>query len=204
VCNFGGGTFNLALVGHVGERESLRVIATGGANLGSEDLDRALSAWVRAQVGQRIGFDPAHDRGVWERLIQVCERAKIELCRKEIVHVELSKVDDTKLTGISIELSRSLLVDLARPILKQTFLVCDEVLDRAKLRARQVEAVFLAGGGSRSHAVVDSVLQYFGRVPRVDLDPELVSVIGAGLAAVRPALHGLFDQSEAASGSSDA
>jgi molecular chaperone DnaK (HSP70) len=67
------------------------------------------------------------------------------------------------------------------------------VLSDASLRARDVDAVFLAGGSTLLPGLRDDVREYFGKRARFDLDPLHVVAIGASVAAARPDLSGLLD-----------
>jgi hypothetical protein len=66
---------------------------------------------------------------------------------------------------------------------RRTFVVCDEVLARAGLRARDLAEVFAAGGTCRIPHIQTSLQHYFGRAPRVDRAPETMVALGAALIA---------------------
>jgi molecular chaperone DnaK (HSP70) len=82
---------------------------------------------------------------------------------------------------------------LTLDLVRRTFAMCDEVLAQASLKARDIEAVFLAGGSTRLPGLRGYIESYFGRRPRVDLDPMEVVSMGASLAAARPAVSELLD-----------
>ena len=71
--------------------------------------------------------------------------------------------------------------------------MCDEVLAQAGLKARDMEAIFLAGGSTRLPGLRGYIESYFGKRPRFDLDPMQVVSMGASLAAARPAVAELLD-----------
>jgi molecular chaperone DnaK (HSP70) len=85
------------------------------------------------------------------------------------------------------------MVDAAcAPLIRRTFAHCDAVLSSAGVRARDIQAVFLAGGSTRMPLLQSMVSEYFGRKLRSDLSPEHVVALGASIAAARPELWPLL------------
>ena len=82
---------------------------------------------------------------------------------------------------------------LTLDLVRRTFSMCDEVLAQAGLKARDMEAIFLAGGSTRLPGLNAYIESYFGKRPRSDLDPMQVVGLGASLAAARPAVAELLD-----------
>ena len=78
-------------------------------------------------------------------------------------------------------------------IVRQTFGICDQVLAEAGVRARDIDAVFLAGGSTRLPGLREYLTQYFDKRPRFDLNPMQVVSVGASIAAARPAVSELLD-----------
>ena len=93
-----------------------------------------------------------------------------------------------------IVLDREMLASAAVPMIRTTFGICDEVLARASLHARDIQAVFLAGGSTRLPMLHELVSGYFGRKLRTDINPEHVVALGASVAAARPELWPLLDR----------
>ena len=85
-------------------------------------------------------------------------------------------------------------IDRAVPLIRRTFGVVDEVLGRVGLHARDIQAVFLAGGSTRLPHVPQLLSDYFGKRLRCDLSPEHVVATGASIAAARPHLWPLLDE----------
>jgi molecular chaperone DnaK len=193
VYDLGGGTFDVAVVDC--SRYPFRVVAHGGdAYLGGDDVDFSLAELVSDRLLRENGWDLKSDTEVWERLLIEVERAKIRLASDEIATIDIDTVDPaapTQVTTVSID--RRALRDRASTLIRRTFLICDQVLGQAGIKARDVDAVFLAGGSTSLPGLRDDVREYFGRRPRYDLEPMHVVAIGASLAAVRPDLSGLLD-----------
>lgn len=185
VFDLGGGTFDLSIIDCSGA--PLRVVASGGdLYLGGDDIDRALARWVADGVLARHRWDLRSDPEVFAGLVAECERVKARLATDVRAAVSLHTVDPAAPPELAdVDLDRATAFDLALPTIRRTFGVCDEVLDRARLRADQVEAVFLSGGATLLPGLRDYVGQYFGKRPRVDVDPMHVVALGASLCASR-------------------
>jgi len=92
-----------------------------------------------------------------------------------------------------IPITREEVQQLTLDLVRRTFVICDEVLAEAGVKARQIEAVFLAGGSTLLPGLRGYIESYFGKRPRFDLDPLSVVSMGASLAAARPAVSELLD-----------
>ena len=78
-----------------------------------------------------------------------------------------------------LTLDRGLLSCLCTDLVRRTFTICDEVLARVHLKARDIDAIFLAGGSTQLPMIRAGVEAYFGKTPRCDFDPMEVVSIGA-------------------------
>jgi molecular chaperone DnaK len=82
----------------------------------------------------------------------------------------------------SVVLDRPRLASLCRDLVQRTFVICDEVLSAAGVRAGDLDEVFVAGGASQLPMLQADLARYFGRTPRCDFDPGEVVAIGASIA----------------------
>ena len=81
-------------------------------------------------------------------------------------------------------------------LVRRTFVVCDEVLGKADIKARDIDAVFLAGGTTQLPMIRHGVEAYFGRTPQSGFDPMEVVAIGASTDVVAMGtILGLIDTS---------
>ena len=85
-------------------------------------------------------------------------------------------------------LGRAKLAELAQTLVRRTFIICDEVLMKIGMKARELEAVFLAGGATHLQVIREGVEAYFGQSGLCSLDPMEVVALGA-------AMQGDFGQS---------
>ena len=193
VYDLGGGTFDAAVVDC--SSYPFRVIGHGGdPYLGGDDVDRTIALYVADRTLARDGWDLSNDAVTFDRLVNACELAKCELSESEQAAIAIPSVDPAapESCGI-IPITREEVQKLTLDLVRSTFVTCDEVLAQAGLKARDMQAVFLAGGSTRLPGVVDYIESYFGKRPRSDLDPMEVVGLGASLAAARPAVAELLD-----------
>lgn len=193
VYDLGGGTFDAAVVDC--SRYPFRVVGHGGdPYLGGDDVDRTIALYVADRTLARDGWDLTNDAVTFDRLVHACEMAKCELSVSEQAAIAIPSVDPAapESCGI-IPITRDEVLQLTLDLVRRTFGICDEVLAQADVRARDIEAVFLAGGSTQLPGLRSYVSQYFGKRPRFDLDPMQVVSLGASLAAARPAVSELLD-----------
>ena len=193
VYDLGGGTFDAAVVDC--SSYPFRVIGHGGdPYLGGDDVDRTIALHVADRTLVRDGWDLSSDAVTFDRLVQACELAKCELSESEQAAIAIPSVDPAapESCGI-IPISRDEVEQLTFDLVRRTFVVCDEVLAQAGVKARDMEAIFLAGGSTRLPGLSGYIESYFGKRPRSDLDPLQVVGLGASLAAARPAVANLLD-----------
>ena len=193
VYDLGGGTFDAAVVDC--SSYPFRVIGHGGdPYLGGDDVDRTIALHVAERTLSRDGWDLSNDAVTFDRLVLACELAKCELSESEQAAIAIPSVDPAapESCGI-ISITRDEVQQLTLDLVRRTFAMCDEVLAQASLKARDMEAVFLAGGSTRLPGLRGYIESYFGKRPRSDLDPMQVVGLGASLAAARPAVSELLD-----------
>lgn len=179
--DFGGGTFDAAVIDTT--RDPFRVLAHGGdPHLGGDDIDRALAKHVAKQVLETNGWDLASESSTFAQLLHACELAKIALSTQDQVVMDIAQIDSAAPVGLQpVTLEQSLMDQLCLQFVRQSFVVCDEVLRDAGVRAQQVDAVVAAGGTSAAPMVQRYVGQYFQRKPECDLDPCHVVALGASV-----------------------
>jgi len=193
VYDLGGGTFDAAVVDC--SSYPFRVIGHGGdPYLGGDDVDRTIALHVADRTLARDGWDLSNDAVTFDRLVNACELAKCELSESEQAAIAIPSVDPAapESCGI-IPITRDEVQQLSLDLVRSTFVTCDEVLAQAGLKARDMQAIFLAGGSTRLPGVVEYIESYFGKRPRSDLNPMEVVGLGASLAAARPAVSELLD-----------
>jgi molecular chaperone DnaK len=193
VYDLGGGTFDAAVVDC--SSYPFRVIGHGGdPYLGGDDVDRTIALHVADRTLARDGWDLTNDAVTFDRLVLAAELAKCELSESEQAAIAIPSIDPAAPESCgAISITRDEVRQLTLDLVRRTFGICDEVLAQASLRARDMQAVFLAGGSTLLPGLRGYVESYFGKRPRFDLDPMQVVSLGASLAAARPAVSELLD-----------
>mgnify|MGYP001602432158 FL=1 len=193
VYDLGGGTFDAAVVDC--SRYPFRVIGHGGdPYLGGDDVDRTIALHVAERTLSRNGWDLTNDAVTFDRLVYACEMAKCELSESEHAAIAIPAVDPAAPESCGVvSITRDEVQQLTLDLVRRTFGICDDVLAEAGVRARDIDAVFLAGGSTRLPALREYVTGYFNKRPRSDLDPMHVVSMGASLAAARPGVSELLD-----------
>jgi molecular chaperone DnaK len=193
VYDLGGGTFDAAVVDC--SSYPFRVIGHGGdPYLGGDDVDRTIALHVADRALARDGWDLTNDAVTFDRLVYACELAKCELSESEGAAIAIPSVDPAapESCGV-IPITREEVRQLTLDLVRRTFVICDEVLAQAGVKARDIQAIFLAGGSTLLPGLRGYIESYFGTRPRFDLDPMEVVSLGASLAAARPAVSELLD-----------
>ena len=185
IYDLGGGTFDLSIIDCASS--PVKLLAHGGdLYLGGDDIDLAIAEWAAEKVLSTHRWDLKADKEVFAGLVAECEQAKVRLSRAEVTEVAIPQADPAMPDHVpNITLDRATLWDLALPTVRRTFGLCDEVFDRAHLRASAAEAVFLAGGTTALPGFADYIGKYFDKRPRSDIDPMQVVAIGASMGASR-------------------
>jgi molecular chaperone DnaK len=179
IYDIGGGTFDFAVVERTPDRT--RILAHGGdLFLGGDDFDHALARHCAQEIYEHHQWDIGADRDAFDRLVGQCERAKIALSMHAQVAIDLSAVEpDLPIAQVAWPLTRSTLERVCGGLVRQTFVICDEVLRNAGVNARNVDAVFMAGGTTLLPIVERTLAGYFGKPPSFDVSPLDVVAIGA-------------------------
>lgn len=176
VFDFGGGTFDVSILEMFDGIMEVR--ATAGDNrLGGTDIDEILSKRLFAQLSaaDQARMGPA---GAAQLLAQV-EDAKKLLADREAVRVEMWVGQHSH----RFELDRATLQRDIEPILTRLRAPVERAMSDARISVGNLDAVILAGGSTRLHAVRQLVTRMFGRFPETSLDPDQVVAHGAAVQA---------------------
>lgn len=163
VYDFGGGTFDLAIVDC--SKNPLQVVGHGGdLYLGGDDIDQKLAAWAAQEVLRRHGWDLRSDGSIYSRLVVECERAKIRLCSEQSTVIDLTQVDPAAPGSCrTLNLTAADAQKFASELVQRSFILCDEALHQAGLSVERIGAVFPAGGMTLLPTVKQGIEAYFRR-----------------------------------------
>lgn len=180
VYDFGGGTFDAAMVRRTADGFSLIGRPEGMERFGGIDIDAAIVAHVdQALDGAISAMDPedaAVQAGV-ARLRDDCRAAKEALSADTDTRIAVS------LPGLQTEvaLSRADLEEMVRPRLHETVDALRRAVSSAGLQMSEISRVLLVGGSSRIPLVADTIQRDTGRPVAVDAHPKFAIALGAAV-----------------------
>ena len=180
VYDFGGGTFDAAVLRRTAERFELVGAPEGMERFGGIDIDQAVLALVDDHLDGRIASADATDAStlaaVWV-LRADCRRAKEVLSAATDTEIPVAVVD----VRTQVRLTRGELEDMVRPRLDETVRSLERTVASAGLSMDQVSKVLLVGGSSRMPLVADHLRRATGRTVVLDAHPKLAIATGAAL-----------------------
>jgi molecular chaperone HscC len=185
VLDLGGGTFDVSIL-ELFERTLEVHASSGDTRLGGEDF-----RWRLAQAflkENRLHWDDLTppERAI---LMHAAEASKMELSR------DRTSLMECRLGG----------QDLAWPVTREHFEnLCEDLLSRlrrpveralsdAKLAPEKIDQVLLVGGATRMPMVGQMAERLLGRAPLIDLDPDRVVAVGAGVQAMLMTCEAAFE-----------
>ncbi|MFT3851597.1 MAG: Hsp70 family protein [Ilumatobacteraceae bacterium] len=180
VYDFGGGTFDAAMVRRTADGFSLIGRPEGMERFGGIDIDAAIVAHVDQALDGAISAmnpeDVAVQAGV-ARLRDDCRAAKEALSADTDTRIAVS------LPGLQTEvpLSRSDLEEMVRPRLHETVDALRRAVSSAGLQMSEISRVLLVGGSSRIPLVADTIPRDTGRPVAVDAHPKFAIALGAAV-----------------------
>jgi molecular chaperone DnaK (HSP70) len=191
IYDLGGGTFDVSVV--TIEGEVTEVLASHGNNrLGGDDFDDLLAGLLmdrfRDEHGINLRFGHAAARA---RLWWAAEEAKKRLSFEPYTKIreESLLADDGKPLHLEMEISRDEYEALIRPLVDSTFDSVSKALQDAGKKPRDLDAVLLVGGSTRTPLVSELLLKHTELEPRTDVHPDLCVALGAGVLASRLGGH---------------
>ena len=180
VYDLGGGTFDISVLKLIstGEGDIYQVLSTNGdTHLGGDDIDNAMIALARAQLGEAGGALSAE---AVQELRKALVAAKHELSEGGTIDVKVLLPGGV---GYVRDWSREELEELVAPIVGRTMGPVKQALADAHQKPEAMEEVVLVGGATRMPLVRRRVEEYFGRVPHTSLNPDEVVALGAAVQA---------------------
>jgi molecular chaperone DnaK len=185
VYDLGGGTFDISIV-EVKEDIYRVVSTTGDTFLGGNDFDEKIIEWILEEIKADISIDVFSDKNTVQRIIQVAEKAKIELSFNQETQVSipyLHRLPDGSNYHFQKKLTRTQLEHDTMHLIDKTLDLIKKSLSQIKVTPADVEKIILVGGQSRMPIVYEKMRQFFGKEPFIDLNPEEVVAQGAALQA---------------------
>ena len=183
VYDLGGGTFDISVLKLIstGEGDIYQVLSTNGdTHLGGDDIDNAMIAAARTQLGEA---GAALSAEAVQELRKALVAAKHELSEGGTIDVKVLLPSAAGGIAYVRHWSREALEELVTPIVERTMGPVKQALADAHQKPHAMEEVVLVGGATRMPLVRRRVEEYFGRVPHTSLNPDEVVALGAAVQA---------------------
>lgn len=183
VYDLGGGTFDISIVEVNGDIYKV-LSTTGDTFLGGSDFDEKVIEWILNEVRKDIEVDIFGDKNSFQRILQVAEKAKIELSFNQETQISipyLHHLSDGSHYHFQKKLTRAQLELDTQRIIERTIQLIKRSLDEIKVIPRDIEKVILVGGQSRMPLIAKQVEELFHKAAFVNLNPEEVVAQGAAL-----------------------
>jgi molecular chaperone DnaK len=183
VFDFGGGTLDVTLMEMGGGVFQVKS-TSGDTQLGGTDMDNILVDYVLQEFKKQSGLDIRNDKAAMMRVREAAEKAKIELSNVITTEINLPFLAYDSATGpknLVLNLSRSKLEDLLRPIVERCKPPMLQALQDAKLAPSDVDKIILIGGPTRMPIVRQFVATVMGKEPERGVDPMEAVALGAAI-----------------------
>jgi molecular chaperone DnaK len=183
VFDFGGGTLDVTLMEMGGGVFQVKS-TSGDTQLGGTDMDNILVDYVLQEFKKQSGLDIRNDKAAMMRVREAAEKAKIELSNVITTEINLPFLAYDSATGpknLVLNLSRSKLEDLLRPIVERCKSPMLQALQDSKLAPSDVDKIILIGGPTRMPMVRQFVATVMGKEPERGVDPMEAVALGAAI-----------------------
>jgi molecular chaperone DnaK len=183
VFDFGGGTLDVTLMEMGGGVFQVKS-TSGDTQLGGTDMDNRLVDYVVQEFKKQSGLDIRNDKAAMMRIRDAAEKAKIELSNVVTTEINLPFLAYDSVTGpknLVLNLSRSKLEELLRPIVEKCKSPMLQALQDAKMAPPDVDKIILIGGPTRMPMVRQFVETVMGKEPERGVDPMEAVAMGAAI-----------------------
>jgi molecular chaperone DnaK len=185
VYDLGGGTFDISVVEINGDVYKV-ISSIGDTFLGGSDFDAQICDWIFREVEMETAVDLRDDKEVVQRVIQIAEKAKIELSfdHETMISIPyLHHFSEGTNYHFQKKLARSQLETFTMEYIDRTLEMIEKSLDAIHVKPEDIERTILVGGQSRMPLIFQKISDYFKKTPDIQLNPEEVVAQGAALQA---------------------
>ena len=184
VFDWGGGTLDLTLC-RVVNGAVTQIMNAGDNHVGGDYIDKAILTEVIKRHAEEEGVPAGASvqPGAWAKLLNACEKAKIDLSTKEKVMVY---VDDYYLEGdfdvdIQCSLTREDLTKICESYVNRGLDTINQLLDKLNIDQRQI-SLCLATGGMVNMPMIHSRLEQIFSIDRLEISAKGDRIISEGCA----------------------
>src|ERR687898_3076712 len=183
VFDLGGGTLDVTIMEMGGGVFQVRS-TSGDTQLGGTDMDNKLVDYILQEFKNQSGLDVRNDRAAMMRVREAAEKAKIELSNMVNTEINLPFLAYDSVTGpknLILQITRSKMEELLRPIIERCRGPTMQTLQDAKLSPNDIDKIILIGGPTRMPMVRQFVATIMGKEPERGVDPMEAVALGAAI-----------------------
>jgi molecular chaperone DnaK len=184
VIDFGGGTLDVTIM-EFGKGVFEVKATSGDTQLGGTDMNQRIFEHLADRFRAQTGVDLRSDRKAAARLLEAAEVAKIELSTSATAHVSLPYIAAVggEPRHLELELSRSELERLVRPVIERCRGPVEQALHDAGVEPRELDRTVFVGGPTRMPVVRVYFEELLGRSAEMGIDPMECVAAGAAIQA---------------------
>src|SRR6266567_3025682 len=184
VYDFGGGTFDVAVLQRIPDGTFRRALASRGLpKCGGDDLDRAVYKYceeiVQREKKRQISLTNEYDL----RFLRLCRECKVNLTSQRDYTFSNYLPSNNGRVLFEHTLDRSTFESRVRDYINQTVTLTQEVMQEANGKGCQVDTVVLIGGSSRVPLVWHSLVEALSVKPDVWQYQDIAVALGAAYRA---------------------
>lgn len=193
VLDWGGGTLDISIL----ENNSglIRELASGGLNLGGDNIDLKLAHWVHNQVvknkskGRAFTEMPPQAR---DMMIARCERAKKDLSVRDVVEIALNRYGELGPFRVSLDIDTfSRLIDWE---VERAISYFEETLRKAGISLDELGCILMVGGSVNLRPFIERVEERWKKCDKIyPGDSDWSVALGAGMLSVNPGKYRLAE-----------
>lgn len=183
VFDLGGGTLDVTIMEMGGGVFQVKS-TSGDTHLGGTDMDNALVEYIVQEFRKQSGLNVSNDKASMMRIREAAEKAKIELSNVITTEINLPFLAYDPQSGpknLVLQLTRSKLEDLLRPIIERCRQPMLQALQDAKMSPADVDKIILIGGPTRMPMVRQFVASVMSKEPERGIDPMEAVAMGAAI-----------------------
>ncbi|MFW3578566.1 molecular chaperone DnaK [Vagococcus fluvialis] len=182
VFDLGGGTFDVSIL-ELGDGVFDVLSTAGDNNLGGDDFDEKIIAYLVEEFKKENGIDLSQDKMAVQRLKDAAEKAKKDLSGVTSTQISLPFITAGEAGPLHLEmnLSRAKFDELTSELVERTKIPVRQAIKDAGISVSEIDEVILVGGSTRIPAVVEAVRKETNKEPNKSVNPDEVVAMGAAI-----------------------
>ncbi|MHC4412272.1 MAG: Hsp70 family protein, partial [Planctomycetota bacterium] len=178
VYDLGGGTFDVSIMNTKGHQVDI-ICSQGDHALGGIDFDRKILEILEQSYRDKVGAELINSGEERAKYEDEAEDIKKTLSRRPVARKMLYGTSGSA----RVEISRETFEEAISELLSRTDMLLEAALDEAKIRASEIDEVFLVGGSTRIPLVQKRLEEIFGFPPETAVNVDECVALGAALHA---------------------